>query len=376
VFLCSSGYRSEWYNNKATQDDADLVAVTVPNVTSGIDAVLEPGGSISGAIKNGQGAVIANVQVLVYGLNGIWAAGAMTNQNGVYTVNGLPTGSYKIFFSGVGYFSEWYNNKASQDAADPVSVTAPNLTSGIDAFLEPSGSISGAVKNGQGVGIGNVNVQVFDTKGYFASSTMTGSNGAYTVSSLATGSYKVRFNAPSGYRSEWYNNKATQDAADPVAVTVPKTTSGINAVLGPGGSISGIVKNEQGDSIANVDVAINDLAGRWVTGARTNASGGYTANGLAPGSYKVFFSPPSGSGYSSEWYDNKAGQDAAHPVTVTVPNITSGIDAVLQQGGVITVISPNGGETWEKGSTHNITWAYAGNPGAQVKIQLLKAARW
>ena len=180
--------------------------------------------------------MIANVQVLVYDLNGIWAAGAMTNQNGVYTVNGLPTGSYKIFFSGVGYFSEWYNNKASQDAADPVSVTAPQITSGVDAVLEPSGSISGTVKNGQGVGIGNVNVQVFDTSGYFASSTMSGSNGAYTVSSLATGSYKVRFNAPSGYLSEWYNNKATYDAANLVAVTVPKTTSGINAVLGPGGA--------------------------------------------------------------------------------------------------------------------------------------------
>ena len=135
------------------------------------------------------------------------------------------------------------------------------------------------------------------------------------------------------------------------------------------------MKNEQGDPIANVDVAINDLAGRWATGARTSASGSYTAGGLAAGSYKVFFSPPSGSGYSSEWYDNKAGQDSAHPIVVTVPNTTPGIDAVLQQGGIISVISPNGGETWEKGSTHNITWAYAGDPGAQVKIQLLKAGK-
>ena len=338
-FNAVTGYRTEWYNNKATQADADLVAVTVPNITSGIDAVLEPGGSISGTIKNGQGAVIANVQVLVYGLNGIWAAGVMTNQNGVYTVNGLPTDSYKIFFSGVGYYSEWYNNKASQDAADPVSVTAPNLTSGIDAVLEQSGSISGTVKNGQGVGIGNVNVQVFDTSGYFASSTMSGSNGAYTVSSLAAGNYKVCFNGPSGYRTEWYDNRATQDLADWVTVTVPNITSGIDAVLEPGGSISGTIKNGQGAVIANVQVLVYGINGTWTAGAMTNQNGVYTVNGLPTGSYKIFFS---GVGYYSEWYNNKASQDAADPVSVTAPQITSGIDAVLEPSGSISGTVKNG----------------------------------
>jgi len=39
---------------------------------------------------------------------------------------------------------------------------------------------------------------------------------------------------------------------------------------------------------------------------------------------------------------------------------------------VITVTSPNGGETWPVGSVQTIRWTYTGNPGTAVKINLLK----
>ncbi len=38
----------------------------------------------------------------------------------------------------------------------------------------------------------------------------------------------------------------------------------------------------------------------------------------------------------------------------------------------ITVTSPNGGENWLLGSTHDITWTYTGSPGADVKVELYK----
>ena len=37
----------------------------------------------------------------------------------------------------------------------------------------------------------------------------------------------------------------------------------------------------------------------------------------------------------------------------------------------ITVSSPNGGESWQAGTTQTIAWSYTGNPGAYVKIDLL-----
>jgi hypothetical protein len=39
----------------------------------------------------------------------------------------------------------------------------------------------------------------------------------------------------------------------------------------------------------------------------------------------------------------------------------------------ITVTAPNGGENWRAGTTQTIRWSYTGNPGSNVKIELLKS---
>jgi hypothetical protein len=38
----------------------------------------------------------------------------------------------------------------------------------------------------------------------------------------------------------------------------------------------------------------------------------------------------------------------------------------------LEMISPNGGESWPRGSLQTITWSFQGNPGTQLKILLLK----
>ncbi len=47
--------------------------------------------------------------------------------------------------------------------------------------------------------------------------------------------------------------------------------------------------------------------------------------------------------------------------------------SLIPVAGSITVVSPNGGESWSVGSTHTIQWNYAGSVGTAVKIELLKA---
>jgi hypothetical protein len=42
-------------------------------------------------------------------------------------------------------------------------------------------------------------------------------------------------------------------------------------------------------------------------------------------------------------------------------------------GTKIALASPNGGESWQRGTARVITWTYGGQPGETVKIQLLKA---
>jgi hypothetical protein len=51
---------------------------------------------------------------------------------------------------------------------------------------------------------------------------------------------------------------------------------------------------------------------------------------------------------------------------------TSGSISTPTPTPIITVTSPNGGESWKRGTTHTISWDYAGTPGSTVKIELLK----
>ncbi len=45
---------------------------------------------------------------------------------------------------------------------------------------------------------------------------------------------------------------------------------------------------------------------------------------------------------------------------------------LVRPGRAITVISPNGSETWQAGSPQTITWTYTGDAGSTVKIELVK----
>ena len=60
--------------------------------------------------------------------------------------------------------------------------------------------------------------------------------------------------------------------------------------------------------------------------------------------------------------------------STTDPTITDSSDSSFSIAiGVLTVMTPNGGQKWAQGTTHSITWQSSGSPGAYLKIELLKA---
>ena len=81
-------------------------------------------------------------------------------------------------------------------------------------------------------------VQAYDSGGDPVASSQTASDGTYTLSGLATGSYKVGFVPSGSYVPQFYNGKATLASADPVSVTEGSTRTGIDAALATGGQIS------------------------------------------------------------------------------------------------------------------------------------------
>jgi hypothetical protein len=336
--LPGSIYESQWYSNENSFCSANMVAVTAPNTTPNINAVLAAGGSISGQVTNASAVGIAGVYVDVYDGNDNFVSSGTTASDGTYTVGSIPTGSYSVYFSVYNsiYVSQWYKNESSFASANMVAVTAPNTTPNINAVLAVGGGISGQVTNASAVGIANVEVDVYDSTDNFITSGFTASDGTYTLIGIPTGSYKVNF-APysSIYVGQWYSNQSSFASANTVAVTAPNTTPAISAMLAVGGSIYGTVTNASTAGIANVEVSVYDNNDDYIASGLTASDGTYTVSGIPTGSYKVNFSP-NNSVYVSQWFNNESSFASANTVAVTAPNTTPAISAVLAVGGSIS----------------------------------------
>jgi HYR domain-containing protein/carboxypeptidase family protein len=188
---------------------------------------------------------------------------------------------------------------------------------------------------------------------------VTNATGAYSVSGLFAGSYKVAFqDCGTGLNlaTSFYDDRPDLGSANSITAAAGQTVTNINARMIVGGSISGHVTSPSADHLAGVCVAAElPTTGAVVTGALTAADGSYTLTGLAPGSYKVHFltvnCPFATAGdYAPQWYNAKVDAASADPVTVTATHNTPNIDAQMARPNttdttppVVTV--PSGGAT-------------------------------
>ncbi len=227
-------YFSEWYSDKNNAETADPVVLAEGGLTTDINAQLTTGGIISGRVTDQSGNGISQGSVTAFFPDYGWAGSSSTEANGSYTISHLPSGNYKVYFEGnvsPGFVPEWYNEQAGFETADSVAVTVENTTSNIDAQLTAMGRISGRISLLSGTGIEGILVEAFNAGSQIViSTTLSNSNGEYVVENLPAGLYKLKFG---DYRhiSEWYDNKASFQSADQIAVTSGEATENINAQL-------------------------------------------------------------------------------------------------------------------------------------------------
>src|SRR5439155_20816531 len=76
----------------------------------------------------------------------------LTDSSGEYALPGLPEGEHKVFFfvpstnnNTLNYLNQYYNNKASFEEADPVTLAGGETKANINAALKAGGQISGKV---------------------------------------------------------------------------------------------------------------------------------------------------------------------------------------------------------------------------------------
>ncbi len=344
-------YLPEYYNDKSEEWLADPITVTVGQNVSNINAALQRGGYISGQVTAADGgAPLANISVTVYDSQGRYKGGVSTNASGHYTTTALLSGAYRLRFSpqsngaAAAYLTEYYNNKVNLTVADPISVTVGNATPNINAVLDRGGRISGRVTGTGNIPLEGVQVWVYDATGNSLGQGSTNSSGYYTTTGVVAGSYHIQFDTEyaygtaEDYGSEYYNDKATLAASDPVAVIGTSVTTGINATLALGGRISGkTTVHGTGLPLPDTYVEVYGADDRYVGSSNSDSQGNYTTNVLASGTYRVRFwdtwryNPATCNydRYYGVYYNQKPTLAAADLVTVTVPSTSINIDAVL-----------------------------------------------
>ena len=313
-----------------------VIALAIGSI-SGIAgvAVAAPPGSISGTVYQAGGTTPIDGSAILTAYdttdNTLAATAYSSGYDGTYTIPGLDPGSYLVLARADGYSSEYYLNVSITDpgSATPVPVTTSDVP-GIDFHLTPGGFISGSVVSDNGTPIYSGHIMAFAdnvTHDLVDETWMSSTSNNYRIGKdLPAGSYLVRVEAE-GYFSQYYDNVTDIGSATPVAVTVPNETSGIDFTLTPGGSISGSVYELDGTTpiygahVMAFDNVTHDLVDEvWMS----STSNSYTlGHDMPSGSYLV---RAEATGYFSQYYDNATDIGSATPVSVTIPDETSGIN--------------------------------------------------
>jgi uncharacterized repeat protein (TIGR01451 family) len=338
----AEAYVLEWYDDHPSFVGSDLVGVSGPETTTGIDAALVYGGTISGTVIDdvtGQPLPGICVSGSPAGSGGFPSAD-ITDTAGRYSLGALASGLVAVRFAdncdgSVDYVSEWFDDKIAFSEADFVTVTAPNDTPAIDAALVLGGSISGTVTDQTtGEPLERICVRNVDRLNNADAFAMTDAEGRYTLRGVGVGTHRVRFADECGgsgdYLAEWYDDQPTFSDADLVTVVGTQDTPGIDAGLTRGGSISGTVTDAAtGEPLQGICVSGGDEnVGSF---DETDAAGHYTLRGLPTGRFGVgFFDLCSGTqDYRTEYFDNRPSFAKADGIAVTAPEAVSGIDAAL-----------------------------------------------
>ncbi len=384
---------SQWWNNAVDFYSAAWVDVTAGQVATNIDATLLDGGSISGVVTVPSDVNVLNSYVSVYDAANEWVTTTGVNSDGSFTLTSLVTGTYKVQFRtyGANIAPLWWDGASSFEEATPIEVVAGQDVPNINVTLVKGGSISGTVTLPAGVDPGEVNVAVYDSSRVWMGSSDIAADGSYSIKGLATGSYRVKFEALTGNAAtQWWDGVALQRAATYVDVVAGQDTPNINATMPRGGSISGEVTTPAGVDPFSFYVGVFDAAGTQVRYAYLDASGSYTVDGLAAGTYRVKFDSL-GAAIAAQWWDGAADIDSATPVEVLdeqdTPNINVDLDSRVPLEGSIPVISGDvtvEGElsanpgSWTPYANLSYQWLANGTPieGATEPTLTLTAAQY
>ncbi|MCP4701406.1 MAG: carboxypeptidase regulatory-like domain-containing protein [Gammaproteobacteria bacterium] len=345
-FSDSSGsYAHEYYNDAALSGSAESVSLSADGTTSGIDAQLAAGGSITGTIADANGTPLSGIKVSIHQQQGAgeWRTDyTASDENGTYTAKGLNTEEYRLEFSDDNhvYASEFYQDAPDKESAQPVTAAAGSTVSDIDVVLAQGGHISGTLTNAEGNSLPDIAVSAYRWKDnwweeQWENKVNTDSSGNYTLTGLADGRYRVGFKDSTGTSAYGYSPDVSHvNFAADVEISNANQVAGINGKLAVAGRLIGTVTGPDGETAAGLNVTLYQWNGSWWSYHSSISSAGsnsYEFGGLRKDTdYRIKFEDTSGS-YASEYHFDAPNVNIAHNV-----QIPAAVNARLAKAGHIT----------------------------------------
>lgn len=281
----AEGYEPVFYEEKFDWSIADLVPVTVGNVTSGINFTLrkERGGGVTGRVvlPNGDPVPYAGVSAESFNFMVYKQGGA--DENGDFRIGGLLTNTWRLR----AYPPEDPAYRNYSESAEVLVVITPPLeiTATVRLTLTVVNLVGRAVMP-DGSGAAWAGVDVYNPDYSIHRGVGTDQGGFFGLGGLPVGNYELQLYLPWG---------ATGVIPPP---PTPFEIKDVNSILNLGNitftqavkHITGIVVRNDGTSVPNVDVNASLRGSNGWAGTQTGSSGGFILD-VASGDWEVMINP-------------------------------------------------------------------------------------
>ena len=243
-------------------------------------------GTIKGVVRGSSGDGLETITIAAYDEGGASVAAAVTDDRGRFEIDASCTCGV-VAWDPAEKWALGYGNNAPTFESSIVSVPTAG-TVDVNFDLVPGAVARGRVIEANGFAPDAATVDFYDAAtATRLVSTKTGAGGYFSVA-IKPGSYKVvayRSGAAPGF-PVFYSAASDFSSATTLQLAAGSPHGGIDFVLPAGGVVSGAVRGENDEAIADAVVRAYDRFGQNVGEARTNALGVYSLT-VRNGTYKL-----------------------------------------------------------------------------------------
>jgi len=325
------------------------------------------GATISGQVRDAAtGEPLPLVEVTASSEDNFSTHYAETSSDGIYRINGLAPGSYRVAVEEADVFlPQVYDGLECREVCGPgtpVVVGASSVVDGVDFELERGATITGQIVDADsGEPLPQAEVVLLNLDGG-EEIAFTDDAGTYAFRGLYAGDYVV-FASARGHSGRFFGGESCPalfvpscDASlgAPIRVASREIANDIDVALEPGLTIRGrITDSLSGEPIAFADLEVESVEGDFFAFESADAEGHYEITGLLPGEYIV--SASTFRTHHTVAYDGVLCTAEVNcvtegtPVPVEIGSVTEGIDIALAPRGSISgrVVSAATGEPLE-----------------------------